>query len=114
MGATVRTGKGLLHYLRRATDVELLKLEFAKLKRWRTWMPGGHFYSPIPSVEEIRKREEKVFARHCDAPAGLELHEREQRALLERFGEFYKDLPFGAHKKNGRRYYFDNTILLVR
>ncbi len=25
------------------------------------WFPSGHFYSPIPELEEIKKREQEIF-----------------------------------------------------
>jgi hypothetical protein len=26
------------------------------------WVPAGHFYSPLPSVQEVKRREQQIFA----------------------------------------------------
>ena len=72
--------------------------------------PPGHFYSPIPSIDDLKKREASVFedwpfelpAIRLDAPAQL--------ALIDAFAPYYRELPFGPKKKDGLRYYFDNSM----
>jgi hypothetical protein len=68
--------------------------------------PPGHFHSPIPSFEEIRRYEAKP-----DMPrsiAGIDMHEDDQVELLARFRDYYETLPFKAGKTQRLRYYFDN------
>jgi len=69
--------------------------------------PPGHFYSPIPDLDELARQAPRVFGRTRDLP-GIDLREREQLALLERFRPFYADQPFTATKTPGRRYWFEN------
>lgn len=73
-----------------------------------TFVPPGHFYSPIPSLTEIEQDEAKIFGELPTLIPGLELHEAEQLALLEHFAEYYKDMPFAATKQDGLRYYYEN------
>jgi Methyltransferase domain len=70
--------------------------------------PPGHFYSPIPDLDDLRQRAGQIFARRVTEIPGLDLREREQLALLKRFRGFYRDQPFDAHKTAERRYYFEN------
>lgn len=72
------------------------------------WVAPGHPFSPIPSTEEIKQREEEIFG---DVPQDLpdiDLNVEIQLELLEKFRQYYEDLPFKAHKKEGLRYYFEN------
>ncbi len=72
------------------------------------FVPNGHFYSPVPSLAEMHRDEERIF---CPVPRtlpGIELRESEQLALLDRFSANYGDLPFTDNKKDGLRYYFVN------
>jgi predicted O-methyltransferase YrrM len=71
-----------------------------------TFVPPGHYYSPIPSVDDIEK-----VARclpNSTTLAGVELDEPGQRALLEELVAFYPSLPFTDGGAPGLRYRFDN------
>jgi len=71
--------------------------------------PPGHFYSPIPSLLEIREREQEIFG--CGAsPPRLEMHEAEQLQLISELAPLCRDQPFGPQQRQGRRYYFDNDL----
>jgi len=71
------------------------------------WAPPGHFYSPIPSIDEIRENEEKIFQVPGKIPA-IDLNEEEQMLFFDAFREYYKELPFKYEKTAGLRYYFNN------
>lgn len=72
------------------------------------FMPPGHFYSPIPSLEEVRADEERIFRMPRGLPT-VDLNEGEQLELLNAFKEYYKELPpWGDDKSEGLRYHFDN------
>lgn len=70
--------------------------------------PPGHFYSPIPSLDEVRRDAERIF-RIPDALPGIELNVEEQLRFFESFAGSYKELPFGPEKQQGLRYYFENS-----
>lgn len=72
-------------------------------------IPPGHFYSPIPSLDEIRRDEKRIF----DIPEELraiDLNVDEQLGLLAIFAEYYKELPFREEKTRGLRYKFVNSM----
>ena len=70
-------------------------------------MPPGHFYSPIPSIQDLEARRESIF---CDTKEiqGVELNEQSQLDLLDRFRQWYPEQPFTSGKVPNRRYYFEN------
>jgi hypothetical protein len=79
------------------------------LKEGYKFFPPGHFYSPIPALEDIKKAENKIWKDNlADNLPGLDLDTAGQLKLLEEFKPYYQDLPFTAEKNNKLRYYFEN------
>ena len=72
------------------------------------FVPPGHFYSPIPSLDEIQRDESIIFGCVPSNIMGLELHEDEQLKLLNEFVAYYKEMPFQPQKLEGLRYYYEN------
>jgi hypothetical protein len=92
------------------SERDQLQSELAALKRNLGNVPPGHFYSPIPSQEEIRKDEARIFGSVTRELPGINLNEREQLMLLEDFCKYYQEMPFKSHKTDGLRYYFENEM----
>jgi len=84
-------------------ELERLRAERAA---WSKFFPPGHFYSPLPSAEEIAE----AFARGGFGPPfqGVDLNEAGQVARLERFAAFYPEQPFPEDLTEGRRYFLNN------
>ena len=72
--------------------------------------PPGHFYSPIPSLEDLRARESSVFGVWPKELPGIDLDAPGQLALLDAFQPYYDEIPFTPEKKDGLRYYFENPF----
>lgn len=72
-----------------------------------TWVPPGHFYSPIVDTVELAKRRKAVFDRN-QAPVDIDMREAEQRALLARLKPHYDRLPFADERRDGLRYQYVN------
>lgn len=71
--------------------------------------PAGHFYSPIVSVDNIKKREIEIWKTdENDKINGIDLRTEEQIKLLNDFIKYYKELPFKSEKQTNTRYYFEN------
>jgi hypothetical protein len=68
----------------------------------------GHFYSPLPDPDEIRRDEARIFGSMPRTIAGIDLNEEEQLALLSSFVDYYRSLPFGERPSPNLRYGFDN------
>ena len=86
----------------------LQKAASAKSQTTPQYAPPGHFYSPIPSLEDVRKHEGQLFGNPSRTILGIDLNEKAQLALLERFKPFYDEQPFTENKVSGRRYFFEN------
>jgi hypothetical protein len=67
--------------------------------------PGG-FYSPIPSMEEIKRYNFNIPL--PELLPGIDLNGKEQLKLLDSFEPFYRELPFIDEKSDGLRYYYKN------
>lgn len=70
-------------------------------------VPPGHFYSPFPSIDEVKENEESIFLVPRELPA-VDLNGEEQMQVFDVFKGYYKDLPFKDEKTDGLRYYFNN------
>lgn len=71
--------------------------------------PNGHFYSPVISIEKIKKREVEIWKNVAiDGVKGINLRTEEQKELLQRFTEYYEEIPFKSEKQENLRYQFEN------
>jgi hypothetical protein len=85
-----------------------LHAELSMQRRIQGFVPAGHFYSPIPSLDEIQRDESQIFGEIPHEILGVELNETEQLDLLNKFVTYYKDLPFKPEKTGNLRYYYEN------
>jgi hypothetical protein len=72
--------------------------------------PPGHFYSPYPSIEELKSKEKQIFESFPAEILGIDLNESEQLALLEVFKQYYQEIPFDTLPKEGLRFFFEGDI----
>jgi hypothetical protein len=87
---------------------EELRSELAALKKNLTFMAPGHYYSPIPSLDDVKRDEARIFGAVPRSIQGIDLHESEQLNLLTDFTLFYREMPFHPQKIEGLRYHFEN------
>lgn len=88
------------------SDSLLAELKY-KLDRYELGWPPGHFYSPIPDLDQVRAREEQIFRIPNDLP-GINLRVPEQLRVAAELARFYPDQPFEDHKTARTRYGFFN------
>jgi predicted O-methyltransferase YrrM len=72
----------------------------------KSHVPPGHYYSPIPSLDDIEE-----FGRlhvRPDAVPGVDLNEAAQLSLLTELAKLYPSMPFREEATPGFRYRFDN------
>jgi hypothetical protein len=79
-----------------------------EISKGNFWFPPGHFYSPIPSIEEVKQREEEIFDKIPEEIPDVDLNVEKQLELLNEFKKYYKEQPFGFRKRDGLRFYFEN------
>src|SRR5262245_31972588 len=68
---------------------------------------SGHYYSPIPSLDEVKKDEDRLFSNPKTIP-GVDLNVEGQVALLDQLKTFYETFPFKSQKTKGLRYSLGN------
>jgi predicted O-methyltransferase YrrM len=110
-GENTSSGASLAALLNPWGEVARLRREVARLEAeraaWARFSPPGHFYSPLPSGEEVAE----AFARGGFGPpfGGVDLNEAGQVARLERFAKFYPEQPFPEERTAGRRFFLNNN-----
>ncbi len=82
---------------------------FAELVTMRGWVPPGHFYSPLPDIDDVKARDEAIFA-VPEALAGIDLRTESQLALVDTIAGLVEGHPFGDAPTDGLRYGFDNVM----
>jgi len=82
----------------------------APVGRVRVAFPAGHFYSPIPDLDGLVGRDEALYGRDRRLP-GVDMAPARQLAWLDRFAQFYRDIPYPVTgPERGLRYRFDNPF----
>src|ERR1700677_3070529 len=78
----------------------------AERAEWTRFCPPGHFYSPLPSADEVKA----AFSRGGFGPPfpGIDLDADAQFALLREFAGYYADLPFPEAATEGWRFHLAN------
>jgi predicted O-methyltransferase YrrM len=77
----------------------------AQLAAWEHWSLPGHFYSPIPSEQDIA---EGLAGAHSAPWPAIDFNEAGQVALMEKLAQFYPEHPFPEQATPGRRFYLKN------
>jgi Methyltransferase domain len=72
-------------------------------------VPDGHFYSPIPSHDDIRRHEERIF-RIPESLPEIDLNQEEQLRTLAELSPFCKDVAFTPEKTTALRYFYLNPM----
>lgn len=72
------------------------------------FVPNGHFYSAIPSLDEIQKDLSRIYPQNPPPPVGIDLRENHQLSLLRAVGGLQDDMPFSDQPSEKLRYGFDN------
>lgn len=72
------------------------------------WLPG-HYYSPIPDLDQVRARDEEIFA-IPPSVVGIDFRPEAMLARLEEFAGFYAEQPFGEEPQGDLRYGLKNRF----
>jgi len=84
--------------------------ELQVYRRAHKHVPPGHFYSPMPSLDDVKRDAARLFGPPPRTIPGIELNESKQLVLLEEIKRYYRDLSFPVHKSADRRYFYENSM----
>ncbi len=72
----------------------------------------GHYYSPLPNMDEVQARRERLFDRSAEALPGIALNTDVQLALLETFSREYVSGMgvYAMEKTPGLRFHHNNSF----
>jgi hypothetical protein len=103
--------KSIRAVMRRTPYLRSVANRLDYLEYYERFCPLGHYYSPIPSIEDVRHREREIFDRTRETLPGIDLNPAGQRALLGRFAGFYADWPYRPGRDaTGLRYTPENDF----
>lgn len=68
----------------------------------------GHFYSPLPDLQEILRNEQSLFKKDSNECSGIDLCESEQVEFLDQLAIYYSELPFPNLESKSYRYFYEN------
>ena len=80
----------------------------SKDRKEKFFVPPGHFYSPLISVDEILANHDQIWNLTDSALSGINLNTAKQKSLAQHFKEFYKILPFEDEANERNRYHYLN------
>jgi hypothetical protein len=72
------------------------------------FVPPGHYYSPIPSIEEVKQKENVLWGPSPKTLKAIDLNEEEQLRVFDEFSGYYGSLPFPERANHKTRYYYEN------
>lgn len=72
--------------------------------------PPGHYYSTIPSLEELQAEQDHIFSTEYRPIPGVQIPEKRMLDYLDLFSSSYADFPFTDQKTNGLRFYMENGV----
>ena len=74
----------------------------------RVFVMPGHFYSPLPDIEDLELRNDEIFRTGRVSLPGIDLNEDEQLALLDRLAPLAAEIDLPEHPTKGWRYHRRN------
>lgn len=72
------------------------------------WVPPGHFYSPVPSVDDIAEHGARMALPLPETLRGIDLRLEQQLVLLSELTPFYEEAPFPARQVPEMRFCYEN------
>ncbi|MEJ2664263.1 MAG: hypothetical protein P8107_09510 [Spirochaetia bacterium] len=70
--------------------------------------PLGHPMSPVPDLNEVRRRAGTIYRAGVIEAAGIDLNAKFQLALLHSLAQYRREMPRWDQLQGGLRYRFDN------
>jgi hypothetical protein len=77
-----------------------------------TWVPPGHFYSPLvdPSDPHVRQLLERFETSDLPADCGITIDDAAMLRQLDRLSGLCREIPFHARQTPALRYFYENSF----
>ncbi len=105
----------LAQTVRQTQEIESFKAKLGRLRgelqralQFKAHYAPGHFYSPVPSLQQLSGRQEAVFERDVTLVPGIEHNVAAQLEWLKTLSAYYCDQPFSEKDSGQTRFHFDN------
>jgi hypothetical protein len=73
------------------------------------WVPPGHFYSPLPNIDESRARKDAIY-KNAQEFLALDMSENQQLEKLAQFEKIYDQFPYITGDKQTRYKLVNDTF----
>ena len=99
----------------RAEDWERRFEKARRLVSVRSWWPfirfapPGHFYSPIPDLQEVELDAPRLFGDQRPPLVGIDLRAQAQVETITSIGKLVSVSEFSMDQTSGKRFYWQNT-----
>jgi predicted O-methyltransferase YrrM len=70
--------------------------------------PSGHYYSPIPSYDDLERDQKRIFDTHKRDLPGIRIDEERMRDYLGRFAPYFAEFPYTEERNAQLRFHLDN------
>lgn len=93
--------------LRRTVAEQRGELSEARETTRKLWVPPGHAHSPIPDLDDVRRRESELFGRPPEELPGVDTLVEEQLTIVREMKRWGAEPPFPAGGDGRRSSYED-------
>jgi hypothetical protein len=99
----------IFHYLLESDNRDVVRSLFrSNNSAFIRFSPPGHFYSPIPDLNEIHSSSTYIFDRSKTDIPSIAVNRELQIQLAKSFSVLYEEMPFPDGKSQEWRYFLDN------
>ena len=97
-----------MNIIRKFRTSKFVKNIINKINPYELQVPIGHFYSPIPNVDEVRLQDHKLFENNN--PLGIEVNKEKHLNYIQNFSKFYNEIPYSDDLNENLKYQFANEM----
>jgi hypothetical protein len=98
-----------LPYISRLVKQNKKLSELAETYTKFSFVPPGHYYSPIVNTTELKHEEDRIWPLKKKTPGNIDLNQARQLELLKLFSGYQTEMPFKDNQVADLRYYFNNS-----
>lgn len=94
--------KGVIRQLNKLPYIKTLRKLLDSYEK-QTAYPPGHYYSPVPDIDEITQHQHQIFDN--SKALGVEFIEEKQQECLLAIKEYFKDFDYNSRRSREKRYF---------